>query len=997
MCAPLMALVDFLGYRLIAISLLPISGKTLIYGSDDIGEVVHSDRPAFTELMQSACEQLNLRPHLVRDRSGPAGATMSHYSAIDIEGHEGTDKRYYLLDFSRTFPPTTPEPGRFLNGHLYRLFRAEFCATHEQPLCPDSFTNFIAPDRARAEFNRHVRQATRKLFDQSVPELALALKRVLAQFKRLSDVASSGFNLSEWFHRYGVNIRYIGVVMRYLADADDLLILGVEAIARLLKNHLRLLLRNQTKELRMSLLGPAKLLVIDFFNRIFRPCGIGALGHDAIIAESFWERIVARDLSNFYYVRGSTLVRMIEHVDHRRQPHALVTIGADSSMSLGGAGQPSFTLGMAAGAAAMIHQPASRSTPPRPRGATTAIGGGAQSSSDSSFSDDSDDYDDDEQLVLVDADDSDAVGLALRSPYTHGAATATTRLGRSASMQQQPPPLPSSSSSSHGASLTRISKVLLLSIERCNAPVRYVLFKRLSDMMGLKWTPSAQERVKGRNPIVFDVMDLEDLRVMVKTTNWAAQAEGNYLFRKAMQSIENGASRDEVKRLFHLTKSKYESALVSTPNNASILMQCAQIWMKSLEWEYSSSSSSSSSQGATLQFPPDDRQVRQTASYFELSLNASKESSQRALCFSLFAQFLARCSESELAEDYFLSSLELEPSNVRFLCAYGSFLMEIGNRDDAMLMYDRARREQVAQLLPVTFGVPPPSASSTDVNVPPTLANLRRNSKPDRPGSIVVASERKDVPSRGRTESAMTQLRASMGVVSGALSSLSSDDDTSGGGGSGAVGLSPSGSVEDDYVAAGDGEGALRRRRETVRDMPLSSSSSATARSLSPGRQLADVGGIDLSRSEHVAMRSKTSIVGGLSMAFAEHQTSSPSSSISNDSELINRLMESDNIALVASQRVSRSNSASVNDAPRSGRRRSRSPSRHVSPTTLGQLRKTHVATTCATPESMPSATPPTAGSAGLLDADNVSLPSSRQGFRRSPRRVRSRSTAKGH
>lgn len=30
------------------------------------------------------------------------------HSACDIEGHVGNDKRYYLLDFARSFPPEDP-------------------------------------------------------------------------------------------------------------------------------------------------------------------------------------------------------------------------------------------------------------------------------------------------------------------------------------------------------------------------------------------------------------------------------------------------------------------------------------------------------------------------------------------------------------------------------------------------------------------------------------------------------------------------------------------------------------------------------------------------------------------------------------------------------------------------------------------------------------------------------------------------------------------------
>ena len=31
------------------------------------------------------------------------------HSAGDVEGHLGKDKRFYLIDFSRTFPPSDPD------------------------------------------------------------------------------------------------------------------------------------------------------------------------------------------------------------------------------------------------------------------------------------------------------------------------------------------------------------------------------------------------------------------------------------------------------------------------------------------------------------------------------------------------------------------------------------------------------------------------------------------------------------------------------------------------------------------------------------------------------------------------------------------------------------------------------------------------------------------------------------------------------------------------
>lgn len=111
---PLMCLIDYRGYRLVAMSLLPVSKETIIYGkflsnsvtdhcqgSSDAGKTVHNDDKEFEELMATAAKRLNLAPHLV----GP-DITRSEtiYAPVDIEGHKSQiDGCYYLLDFARYF------------------------------------------------------------------------------------------------------------------------------------------------------------------------------------------------------------------------------------------------------------------------------------------------------------------------------------------------------------------------------------------------------------------------------------------------------------------------------------------------------------------------------------------------------------------------------------------------------------------------------------------------------------------------------------------------------------------------------------------------------------------------------------------------------------------------------------------------------------------------------------------------------------------------------
>jgi len=103
LCVPLMAFIDYRGWRLMAVSLLPISSSksTLCYGSDDAGRTVHNSNALMNEKMRQASRILNLKCHMVG--SGEAKCELA--SAADIEGHLGKDSRFYLLDFARTAPP----------------------------------------------------------------------------------------------------------------------------------------------------------------------------------------------------------------------------------------------------------------------------------------------------------------------------------------------------------------------------------------------------------------------------------------------------------------------------------------------------------------------------------------------------------------------------------------------------------------------------------------------------------------------------------------------------------------------------------------------------------------------------------------------------------------------------------------------------------------------------------------------------------------------------
>ena len=194
---PLMTLVDYRGFRLVAISVLPV-GKgvisntththfplkhhnpfsshyftgTLIYGTCDGGATYFNSNKAFSDTMHEAAGKLNLEDHFCGSSYRNA---VKLSAAADIEGHRfislfplplppslllspfclshsshrGFDGKFYLLDFSRTMPPVMPKPDKYYNGHLFYLFRREFVRTNPKPLCSDAYSVclfFVSPN-----------------------------------------------------------------------------------------------------------------------------------------------------------------------------------------------------------------------------------------------------------------------------------------------------------------------------------------------------------------------------------------------------------------------------------------------------------------------------------------------------------------------------------------------------------------------------------------------------------------------------------------------------------------------------------------------------------------------------------------------------------------------------------------------------------------------------------------------------------------------------------
>ena len=279
---PMTALVDYRGYRLIAMSVLPIAGAaSLVYGSSNAGRTIHLDDPLINERMKLLGSRLNLKPHDVGDPKHP----QSMYTCVDLEGHVGSDGKFYCLDFSRLFPPERPCKKK--SAYLYRLLRPEFVKAYSRPLCSDAYSNFIRGHEGDHEHNKDIDEATDTLFTHIIPSFAEKLLQVPLQ-------RIPCFPLVESLHLHGINCRYLGKVWFHLDQLCNQLTnhenpmlrtsfpecsallcrewkfwLLLNMIGRVVKQRLRRVIRTKMRELKQSGEGVYRRSIVTQLNLFF--------------------------------------------------------------------------------------------------------------------------------------------------------------------------------------------------------------------------------------------------------------------------------------------------------------------------------------------------------------------------------------------------------------------------------------------------------------------------------------------------------------------------------------------------------------------------------------------------------------------------------------------------------------------------------------------------------------------------------------------------------
>ena len=239
---PLLAIIDYRGYRLIAMATLPVSNQTLMFGSSDAGKSIQDQIPKLKQLTFDSCKKLNLKPHHVGDKSNPVLVP----GPVDLECHKGFDNRFYILDFSRLYPPDLLSKNIHCSS-LFRLLRPELVKSFSIPLCSDTFSKFVSnfPEES-LEHRIEIKKAHEYLVNEIIPAFSLMLSSQDANLFQVEQIIHS-------MHREGINIRYFGYIRKGLNEFDknknkkwsDLIL--TEILARTIKWDIRKILRKTTE------------------------------------------------------------------------------------------------------------------------------------------------------------------------------------------------------------------------------------------------------------------------------------------------------------------------------------------------------------------------------------------------------------------------------------------------------------------------------------------------------------------------------------------------------------------------------------------------------------------------------------------------------------------------------------------------------------------------------------------------------------------------------
>ena len=241
---PLMSLIDYKGFRGLVTALAPLEGeRTLLHGSKSDGVYITS--PNIYPLLSLTAASLNIKEH-VFEWNEKIGPVYVHLSAF-TECHKSLGYRDLEEFVQESMGKDIPEAGSLAN-HVYLLklaeifpvdyadleispdftkrLRPEYVQRYGARLSPDSFINIHS---SAAVQDSDTIEASKRLREEGI-------RRLVQELDSLDSMPYDSKGISEIFHAFGVNLRYLGDVAEMSSLIHIKNMMHVEILARTCKN-----------------------------------------------------------------------------------------------------------------------------------------------------------------------------------------------------------------------------------------------------------------------------------------------------------------------------------------------------------------------------------------------------------------------------------------------------------------------------------------------------------------------------------------------------------------------------------------------------------------------------------------------------------------------------------------------------------------------------------------------------------------------------------------
>ena len=224
--------IEYKGHRVLCSSKLPISSDTLLLGSMNEVQTVKDDNKELRDLVASASIFLGLSVFKFKNTQNKTIQSFSLNSPIELEGHLGTDGRFYIVNFSHTFPISllnTPKirSSDSNNDRLAHRFRPE--VLRESSLCSNAVISY------RGIFNLESYKQAENAENRLVTNIMEIIAR-MSNFDLPETLNHDSVKLvMSYLRRRGVNMRYLGWLWTMTDHKSLSCIFALEMVCRTAK------------------------------------------------------------------------------------------------------------------------------------------------------------------------------------------------------------------------------------------------------------------------------------------------------------------------------------------------------------------------------------------------------------------------------------------------------------------------------------------------------------------------------------------------------------------------------------------------------------------------------------------------------------------------------------------------------------------------------------------------------------------------------------------